>query len=241
VDTGKKVEMNTIGYDFYTSQTTKLLKDFDRVVKQVKVEITLRYGIEITEIIVSKANEEFRQLLPELPYVGGKQPLTQFVVTTGWCLALHRAMEGYTTNTRESGELFFQLSKKYLEQVPGIARRILGTSIFTERYQRKLREHAKESQQQPLPRGYIFSHVAGDGVNFDFGVDYHRCATLNFLREQGGEEIAPYLCALDHLSSEMLGWGLTRTKTLAEGGDVCDFRFKKGGQTRISSTVLELK
>lgn len=112
--------------------------------------------------------------------------------------------------------------------------------MFTQRYQRKLREVALKTQQHPLPRGYIFSHVEGDGVNFDFGVDYHRCATLNFLREQGAEEIAPYLCALDHLSSELLGWGLRRTSTLAEGGGVCDFRFKKGGPTQIHSTVLNL-
>jgi hypothetical protein len=64
---------------------------------------------------------------------------------------------------------------------------------------------------------------------------------LNFLREQGADEIAPYLCALDQISSEKLGWGLIRTSTLAEGGKVCDFRFKKGGPTRISSSVVDFK
>jgi hypothetical protein len=31
----------------------------------------------------------------------------------------------------------------------------------------------------------------------------------------------------------MLGWGLRRTMTLAEGGERCDFRFKKGGETCV--------
>jgi hypothetical protein len=31
-----------------------------------------------------------------------------------------------------------------------------------------------------------------------------------------------------------LGWGLTRTVTLAEGAERCDFRFKKGGETKVT-------
>jgi hypothetical protein len=34
--------------------------------------------------------------------------------------------------------------------------------------------------------------------------------------------------------SEMLDWGLIRTQTLAEGAGKCDFRFKKGGPTRVA-------
>jgi len=215
------------------------MKDFDRVIKQLRGEITSRFGAEQTEALIRSSREEYHLLIPDLPYVGGKQPLTQFVITTGWCLALHRALQGKTKGPQESGEFFFELSKQYMEQVPSLVRRYLGASMFTKRYQKKLQERALESQLHPLPRGYIFARIEGDGKTFDFGVDYHRCATLNFLREQGAEEIAPYVCALDYFSSEMLGWGLTRTSTLAEGGQVCDFRFKKGGPTRITSTVVE--
>ena len=48
-------------------------------------------------------------------------------------------------------------------------------------------------------------------------------------------ELAPYICAMDKVTSELLGWGLTRTMTLAEGCEKCDFRFKKGGQTRVAT------
>jgi hypothetical protein len=234
-----EAHMESNHQNFYSSQESRLLKDFDRVIHQIKGEITSRYGVEQTDELIHASREEYRRLIPDLPFVGGKQPLTQFVITTGWCLALHRALQGKTKGPQESGELFFELSKRYMEQVPGLVRRYLGTSMFTKRYQQKLQERAQESQLHPLSRGYIFAHIQGDGKTFDFGVDYHRCATLNFLREQGAAEIAPYLCALDYYSSEMLGWGLTRTSTLAEGGKVCDFRFKKGGPTRIISTVVE--
>ena len=144
-------------------------------------------------------------------------------------------------DVKEAGELAYLLSRTYLERVPGFARRLLGYMSFSPRYKSNLHQRAEASQKNPYPRGYIAFYVEGDGVNFDFGVDYHRCATLTFLQEQGAAGLAPYLCACDYLYSEMLGWGLTRTTTLAEGGDWCDFRFKRGRPTRIKSTVIDFE
>jgi hypothetical protein len=59
-------------------------------------------------------------------------------------------------------------------------------------------------------------------------------ARRKFLQQQGAPELGPYLCAADLVYSEMLDWGLIRTQTLAEGADKCDFRFKKGGPTRVT-------
>ena len=55
---------------------------------------------------------------------------------------------------------------------------------------------------------------------------------------EGAPELAPYLCLIDILYSEKFGWGLMRTTTLADGDERCDFRFKKGGETRVTSMVL---
>jgi hypothetical protein len=41
--------------------------------------------------------------------------------------------------------------------------------------------------------------------------------------------------------SDALGWGLIRTQTLADGCSHCDFRFKKDGETRISSKTPEVQ
>ena len=79
----------------------------------------------------------------------------------------------------------------------------------------------------------MIDFIEGDGVTFDYGVDYIECASCKFLTQQGAPEIAPYLCPVGILFSEALGWGLTRTTTLAEGAEVCDFRFKKGGPTNV--------
>jgi len=231
--------MNSSEKDFYTRQESRLLREFDRVVREVRAPITARYGGERAEQMVQVAREEYRCLLPVLPYVGGEQPFTQFVIASGWFLALYRAMSAQGVGIRVIGATPVELPRVYPSDGPGFARRFLGYMTFTPNYLRKLQRHAGESQTHPYPRGYVYVYVPGDGLNFDYGVDYHQCATWTLYQEQGAVELTPYLCACDYLYSEMLGWGLIRTTTLGEAGERCDFRFKRGGPTRVKSTVLD--
>lgn len=90
------------------------------------------------------------------------------------------------------------------------------------------------SQERKYAGGYVLAYVEGDGQDFDYGIDYIECASCKFLNDQGATELGPYVCAVDRVASEMLGWGLRRTMTLAEGGERCDFRFKKGGKTCVT-------
>ncbi len=39
--------------------------------------------------------------------------------------------------------------------------------------------------------------------------------------------------------SECGNLGLHRTQTLAEGSDLCDFRYKGGRETEVASTVIK--
>ncbi len=226
--------------EFYTSQSGRLLKEFDQLVSKVKTPIVRRYGDEGAAQMLAAARREYAKLLPDLPYVGGEQPFTQFVIASGWFLAFYKVMQAQGSSLQESGELAYLLSRIYLERVPGFARHLLGYMTFSKRYKNKLRQRALLSQTQPYPRGYVYTFVEGDGIEFDYGVDYHQCATWTLFQEHGAAGLTPYLCACDYLYSELLGWGLTRTTTLGEGGEVCDFRFKKAGLTHIHSTVLDL-
>lgn len=82
-------------------------------------------------------------------------------------------------------------------------------------------------QSRKYPGDFVFTFIEAEGRNFNYGIDYVECANWKFLKSQGALELMPYICATDSTVSEMLGWGLTRTMTLAEGCDKCDFRFKK--------------
>jgi hypothetical protein len=74
---------------------------------------------------------------------------------------------------------------------------------------------------------WVYSVVEGEGRAFDWGIDQVECGILKFYAAQDAEDLTRYVCALDFIASDYFGWGLVRTSTLAEGGQRCDFRFKR--------------
>jgi hypothetical protein len=220
--------------DFYTSQKSKLLKDFDKTIKRVGPVFIDHYGEKLTDNLVKEVRQEYELLIPQLPYIGGKQPFTQFLIASAWYLALYRVLKAHGKTVEETGELIFIITKKYLDSMPWFLRRFFGRMNFSKRSIQKIQKKARESQERRYPGDYVFNFVEGVNGDFDYGVDYIECAVYKFLEEQDASELAPYICPADILYSEALGWGLKRTKTLAEGCEKCDFRFKKGGETRVA-------
>jgi hypothetical protein len=220
--------------DYYSSQSARLLKEFDQSVSRVREAFVCRYGEEPANTMIREARQEYEALIPELPYLGAKEPFTRFIISTGWYLALYRVLKRHGGTVEEAGQLVYDLSKELLRAYPGFLRRVFGHRTFSRRYLRRLRQRAAESQERRYPEDYVFVVVEGNGAEFDFGVDYTECAVCKFLSKQGSPELAPYVCAVDEVSSDAFGWGLRRTMTLAEGQEKCDFRFKRGGETRVA-------
>lgn len=117
---------------------------------------------------------------------------------------------------------------------PAFLRRVVGHMTFSRRHLPRLQKRAAESHQRRYPGDYVYTHVEGDGVTFDFGVDCFECVCVKLLKEQGAPELAPSLYPVDILYSELPGWGLVRTMTLSEGAVKCDFRLTRGGETRVA-------
>ena len=104
---------------------------------------------------------------------------------------------------------------------------------FSGWFRRLAKKRAAKSQRRLYPAGFVMNYVEGDGQEFDYGVDYIECANCKFLQAENAFEIAPYVCATDKPISELMGWGLYRTTTIADGSPLCQFRFKKGGRTQV--------
>jgi hypothetical protein len=223
--------------NYYTSRKRNLLRDFDKTVGQVRHVFDPRFADSEIDSIIAATRREYESLIPDLPDVGGRQPFTQFVIATGWFLAMYRVLIPRGVSLEGVGRLVYEATGAFLEAYPRLLRRLFGQMTFSRRYMERARRRAAESHEGKYPRGYVYDFVEGDGETFDYGIDYRQCASCLFLEEHGALELAPYLCAMDVLYSEALGWGLKRTQTLAEGYDKCDFRFLKGGETRV--TVAE--
>lgn len=222
---------------YYASRKTKLLKDFDKVAKQVNGVLAARYGKDLTDIAVKEARLEYENLVPQIPYVGGKQPFTRFIIATAWFLAMYRVLKAHGKSVDEVGKIIYEVTEKIIYGYPWFIRYLIGRLFFSNRIRSRMRKRAAESQKRLYTSDYVYTFIEGDGKEFDFGVDYTECATCKFLNLHSAPELAPYICLCDEVYSEAFGWGLVRTTTIAEGSKKCDFRFKRGGKTGILSRI----
>ena len=219
----------------YAPQKSRLLKDFDRMAARVKRVLISRYGEEETQALIMESRREYEALIPQIPFIGERSHMLIFLLPTTRWLAVYRALQKRGATVEDGGRLIYEMMEAEAKAIPGPARRLMGWLWFSPLFLRRVRKRAAESHRRQHPGAYVYDYIEGNGRDFDWGIDYLECSSCKLLKAQGAMELAPYVCAVDKVSSELLGWGLTRTMTLAEGFEKCDFRFKKGGPTRVET------
>ena len=221
---------------YYASRSQTLLRDFDETANLARPELARRYGAQLAYTLVGDARGEFEQLIPEIPHIPGfrARPLNVFLRATAQELAVYRAWKRHGLSASEAWEFCHRAIVTRMQAYPAWKNWLLRKLMFSRLMMRRVRKRA--SMENPMQLGdFQVRYLLGDGESFDWGVDYVACENYEFMKRQGAEEFAPYVCMSDIALGEALGWGLTRTQTLADGCDRCDFRFKKGGGTHISS------
>jgi hypothetical protein len=219
----------------YLWRKPRLLKDFDRSVGRVEGVLAARFGEAQARALRQEAHSEYDALIPQIPYIGDRSPFLVFLLPASRYLAVYRVLRKQGLTVEDAGHVVSEMGEAELRAVPRPMRRVIRFLWFSAWFTGRLKLRAAESQRRLYPGDYVLTHVQGDGQDFDFGVDYEECAICKFLDAQDAGELAPYVCAVDKVASETLGWGLSRTMTLAEGRERCDFRFKRGGETEVAA------
>lgn len=166
-------------------------------------------------------------LIPEIPHIGGDEnPMTHHLVRSTTSLALYKAMKARGKTAEETGKIIYDAVMERVSHLPVSSAKALSTEDIQAK-----REQARKSQERHYPGDWVWEFVEGNGVEFDYGYDFLECGTQKLYHDQGADEFLPFYCFLDFVTSKASGWELTRTMTLAEGYEKCDFRFKKGGKT----------
>jgi len=179
----------------------------------------------------------FDALLPLLPDPGWRAP-TMRVFSLGGAVyvAVYKAMAAAGYDAAGAWALCEAATRSHFARMKGLARAAASRGMFSWVMRALTRSLDARSQRAPVG-GWVARFVAGDAVP-DYGVDYQRCAIHELAVAAGAADFAPFICNSDAIGSEVFGWGLTRTETLAQGGPRCDFRFSRGAPTRVRLHVL---
>lgn len=220
----------------YIDHKEELLKDFNLTIALMEDSLVSRFGMQFASSLRAEVCQEYEKLIPEIPYIQGirGRSVNSFLLITAQELAVYKAMKKHGKPAEEAWELCHEAIRLRLSEMPKWKRWLLKVFMFSPIAMTVVKRRAKKQEKDRLG-DFEVEYLIGEGSDFDFGVNYIQCGNLNFARKHGGEEFAPYICMSDIALSDALGWGLTRTQTLADGCHHCDFRFKKGGVTQISS------
>lgn len=229
-----------IGY--YNSRQSKLMKDFDRTSGLMKDFLVKRYGEEFANVIQREVRQEYEKLIPEIPYIKGLRAkiFNSFLLITAQELATYKAMKKQGKPAPEAWELCHQALRLRVARIPCWKRWLLRNLMFSSLIKKIMAFRAKQQQKGSFG-DFEVEYLIGKGDDFDLGVNYLQCGNLSFAIKHGGEEFAPFICMSDIVLSDAWGWGLIRTQTLADGCHYCDFRFKKGAASQISSKTPEVQ
>jgi hypothetical protein len=155
-------------------------------------------------------------------------------------IAVWKAMKKHDMSPAEAWEICHEALTRRMKKFPAFKGWLLTQLMYSGVMKRRIRKRVKTNTH--IRSGeFEVKYIIDDGTEFDYGIDYVACGNYKFALEQGVEEFAPYICMSDIALGKALGWGLTRTETLADGCSQCDFRFKKGGDLRISSKTPEVQ
>ena len=187
------------------------------------------FTAEQIKLVMAEIREEFQRLLPQIPDIGGARNRlhTHILLEAAHNLALYNVLRRRGQTVAQVGPLIVETFRRRMFHYPRAGRWLASRLVFHRRLLDRFRRLARESQAREYPEHWVYRFVEGDGRNFDYGIDYEECAIVKFYRSQGAVELAPYCCQQDFPMSDALGWGLRRTTTIAEGGAICDFRFKR--------------
>jgi hypothetical protein len=228
--------------NYYASRKSKLLKDFTKTTALTQDYLVDRYGKDLADRLYSQTHQEYEKIIPQIPHIKGlrARALNSFLLITAQELAVYRVMKRHGKTPPEAWEICHEAIKRRMERFPKFKRWLLKKVMHSKLLLRRVKGRAERGEE--LKFGHFeVRYLVGDGKEFDWGVDYVACGNYDFMKAQGAEEFAPYVCLSDIALGDALGWGLIRTQTIADGCESCDFRFRKGSETKISSKTPEVQ
>ncbi len=181
------------------------------------------------KMIWQETEKEFLKLKKDLDFLKTSQnTMDKRLETAALFLALIKSLEKQGADFEEIRKICLELAaelvkpKNRLQVWAKIWIAKLVTTPFFQKLLAKKMQSVKNS-----PEGFVVELVKGDRENFDFGFDIKECGICKLYRKQQAEKYAKILCEVDYMTSEIAGLQLNRSMTIANGGEKCDFRFKK--------------
>lgn len=214
---------------------------FDFTFRPIKKKLRHQYGEEYSENIVTRSRQNFEEIIPQMPYVGGmKNYFTPIIVVNGLIVAMFRAMNETGKTAADVMLIWAEVADDLFRKIPVWIARLGGNMLLSKPTIRAFKKQMIISQDRRYPEDWVYELLEGDGEKFDIGFEFSECAVIKFYQAMNTMELAPYCNFGDVTYSHYMEIGLDTSETLGLGCDRCRMLFKKGGETVITPNLVEI-
>ena len=98
-------------------------------------------------------------------------------------------------------------------------------SYLSDKRNEKRKKWSIDTKKKIYPNDWVVEIVDSDPSYYE--IDYYECGACKLCRDEQCPELTKYLCKLDYLLAGIMGLELHRKKTLANGDNMCDFKYKR--------------
>jgi hypothetical protein len=220
---------------YYIKNKPNLMKRFEYSLRIAKDLLMERFDESKSEDLVNQMRKKYEEIIPNIPDVGGKRNILISIITDKVSLlAMFFILEMAGYSYREIGEYAIRFTeietKNAMERAEKKGRNLLDF-FFNDVFLNSVKAHCDNTLKRKYPDNWVMEYVDGTNEDFDYGLKVSECAILKAYKKLGAEKYSPFGCLIDFAYSNVVGFGLTRTKSLANGAQGCDHRYTKIGTT----------
>jgi len=138
--------------NYYIKQERKLIKNFKRLIKRSKIVLERYYEYKIVEDIINKTVNNYQELIPQMPYIGGRQNrLTENLIGSIQLLALIIVLKEYSGSKERIGEIIYKIMENHIKSINPLLLFFARKIFFSKMQINKLRKASIKSKEKKYP------------------------------------------------------------------------------------------
>ncbi len=217
--------------NYYFKHKKKLIKDFKGLIKKNKIVLERFYNDKTVEDIINKTVKNYSGLIPEIPYVGGKENhLTEMLISSVQALSMIITLKDLGESKGKIGEIIYRIAENRIRSVNPVLLFFIRIMFFSKTRLKKMKNASLKSQDKKYSENWVYKTTIGKDTDFTFTNTYSECGIYKFYKKMGYEEYVPYLCLTDYALFKGLKVRLERSKTIGNGDEICNFKFIRNGK-----------
>ena len=230
-----------VKYDYFIRKEKKLIKKFNKLCINVEKKIAVSYDENFACKIVSQAKNEFENIIPGIPYFGGIiNPFNEIIIIAAQMAAVHRAMKQNGKSAEETVLIFYDLVDDLFKKMPKPFLWFGQKFVFSLVFIKMMQKISKRMSAMNDPNGFDFHYYRDNGKENDWHFTAKRCGVVNFFRQEGCEDLAPYCNFVDAIQGKALNMGVHCKACLGAGDATCEEYMKQGRKTVIPEKIYRL-